>query len=420
MRIALISYEYPVDTPAGGIATYTYQAARLLSSRAHEVEVFAGSRERDGEVYIGGIRIHLVKETSRYDFAVRVAYVFERRHLLEPFDVLEAPELFAESRKVIELVPDIPLVIRMHTPNLTIWRLSVPPRGKRVLLADLVQQLRNLPWYLKRRHRLPDLRLVSPEISFAQSHDLIENACATQADRVVALFPGMREFLTDVWQIPAERVIVLANPFDPSPDLLSIPTGSYPNTVSFIGRLEVRKGILDWMQAIPLIASRYPDARFRFVGASSTLPDGIDVISYIKLNLRDFSDRLEFTGQVPPEQMPKEFARTGIVVAPSLWENYPYACLEAMAAGRAVVGSSAGGMAVMLAGGAGFLVKPGQPTRLAAAINSLLDEPQLQKALGERARRKILADHQPTVIGDGMEQVFTQAIASRQALGPRT
>jgi glycosyltransferase involved in cell wall biosynthesis len=307
----------------------------------------------------------------------------------------------------------------MHTPNLTLWKLAISPRGKRAFLADLVQQLRNLPWYLKRGHRLPDLRLVDPEISFAQHHDLIENACAAQADRVVALFPGMREFLTDVWQIPAERVIVLANPFDPSPDLLAIPSGSFPNTVSFIGRLEVRKGILDWMRAIPLIASRYPDCRFRFVGASSSLPDGTDIASYLKTNLREFSERLEFTGQVPPDLMSQEFACTGIVVAPSLWENYPYACLEAMAAGRAVVGSSAGGMAVMLAGGAGILVKPGQPALLAAAIGSLLEAPQLQKSLGERARCKVLMDHQPSVIGEGMEEVFLQAIANRQALGPR-
>lgn len=419
MRIALISYEYPADTPFGGIATYTCQAARLLLKRGHEVEVFAGSNKRDGEMYLDGVIVHLVREVSRYDFAVKAAYAFEKQHLYKPFDVVEAPELYAESRKILELVPDIPLVIRMHTPNLMLWKLARPRRGMREVLWDLFQQCRDLPWYLKRHHRLPDIRLVSPEISFAQYHDLIENACARQADQVIALFPGMQEFLVNVWQIPPQRVVVLANPFEPHPDLLAIPSGTCPYTISFIGRMEVRKGILDWLEAIPLIAAHYPAARFRFVGASSTLPNGKNIIAYAQSKLRGIMDRLEFTGHVPPDQMPHEYARTGIVVAPSLWENYPYACLEAMAAGRAVVGSSAGGMAVMLEGGAGILVKPRKPSQLVKAIGTLLDSPHTQKSLGERARSKVVDDHSPSIIGQRMEQIYEQAIDSRQMLGLR-
>ncbi|MEH2108257.1 glycogen/starch synthase [Nostoc sp.] len=46
MKIAFISYEYPPDTAYGGIATYLYQAARVLQQRGHLVEVFAGSTYR--------------------------------------------------------------------------------------------------------------------------------------------------------------------------------------------------------------------------------------------------------------------------------------------------------------------------------------------------------------------------------------
>jgi glycogen(starch) synthase len=419
MRIALISYEYPVDTPAGGIATYTRQAAMLLHRRGHAVEVFAGSPERDAVLEDDGVRVHLVREPSRHDFAVTAGHRFAARHAEAPFDVVEAPELYSESRKILELAPGVPLVLRMHTPNLRIWKLSSVPRGWREIAADLWGQLHSLPWYLKRGHRIPDLRLVSPGIAHAQQQDMIENACAAQADRVVALFPGMGEFLTDVWRIPPERVVVLPNPFSPSPQLLEIPTGTCPDTVSFIGRLEVRKGILDWMKAIPMIAKRHPRARFRFVGAGSRLADGTDTADMLRASLGGFADRLEFTGAVPPDDIPREFARTGVVVAPSRWENYPYACLEAMAAGRAVVGSSAGGMAVMLEDGAGVLVPPGKPGQLAAAVSDLLANPGRQAQLGGKARAKVLADHQPDEIGSRMERVYQEAIGHRRALGPR-
>ena len=48
MRIAFISYEYPPDTAAGGIATYARQAAHMLRDRGHAVEVFAASPHRTG------------------------------------------------------------------------------------------------------------------------------------------------------------------------------------------------------------------------------------------------------------------------------------------------------------------------------------------------------------------------------------
>ncbi len=419
MRVALVSYEYPVDTPAGGIATYTHQAARLLSARGHEVEVFAGSPHREGRVERDGVLVHLIRETSRHDFAVGAGHRFTARHGERAFDVVEGPELYAETRKILELVPDIPLVIRMHTPNLTIWKLSVPPRGWSEVARDLLSQVRCLPWYWKRGHRLPGLRLVRPEIAFAQHHDIIENACTAKADRVVALFPGMQDFLTDIWGILPDRVVVLPNPFDPAPGLLDLPVGTNPDTVSFIGRLEVRKGILDWMKAIPLVLREHPQAKFRFVGAAGRTPDGEDVETRLRSELGEVQGCLEFTGAVAPDSMVAEYGKTGIVVAPSLWENYPYACLEAMAAGRAVIGGSAGGMSGMLAEGAGLLVTPGRPCELARAVCGLIGNQIKQMELGRRAREKVMADHDSERLGMGMERVYKDAIRNRRSLGSR-
>jgi glycogen(starch) synthase len=419
MRIAFISYEYPVDTPFGGISTYTHQAAHLLARRGHEVEVFAGSQTRDALVADGNVTVHLGKECNRMDFPVLAGHRFATRHAERPFDVLEAPELYAEGRKAVELVPGIPFVVRMHTPNLKIWRLSLERRGFREIASDLWGQLYSLPWYLRRGHRIPDFRFTHPELGLAQHDDVRENQAAMRADAVVALFPGMRDFLKNVWQIPAEKILVIPNPFTPSPELLNIPAGTAPGTVSFIGRLEVRKGILELMAAIPLILKHHPKTTFRFVGKPGRLRSGENIEAHLRQTLAAHADRLEFTGKLRPEEMPEAYAGTGIVVAPSRWENYPYACLEAMAAGRAVVGSSAGGMAEMLAGDAGLLVPPQQPAALAKAVSRLLDNPALQRELGEKARLKVLADHQEDAIAKRMEACYVQAITHRNTHGTR-
>jgi glycosyltransferase involved in cell wall biosynthesis len=65
-------------------------------------------------------------------------------------------------------------------------------------------------------------------------------------------------------------------------------------------------------------------------------------------------------------QVPPVLGDADVCIFPSLWENFPFVCLEAMSG--AIVGSSAGGMAEMLAEGAGMLVKPGSPARWAEAI----------------------------------------------------
>ena len=47
-RIAYITYEYPPDIHAGGIATYVYEVSRMMVESGWEVEIFAGSLEREG------------------------------------------------------------------------------------------------------------------------------------------------------------------------------------------------------------------------------------------------------------------------------------------------------------------------------------------------------------------------------------
>jgi glycosyltransferase involved in cell wall biosynthesis len=65
------------------------------------------------------------------------------------------------------------------------------------------------------------------------------------------------------------------------------------------------------------------------------------------------------------------------------------ALLEAMAAGLPIVASDIpGNRAVVTDGQHGLLVKPGQPSELAAAINKLLDDRELANHYGSAARQR--------------------------------
>jgi len=78
-------------------------------------------------------------------------------------------------------------------------------------------------------------------------------------------------------------------------------------------------------------------------------------------------------------------ARADVVAQPSLEEGMSNAVMEAMAAGRAIVGTSVGGTPELLAG-RGLLVPAADPAALAEAIGRVLADHELAARLGEAAR----------------------------------
>ena len=107
--------------------------------------------------------------------------------------------------------------------------------------------------------------------------------------------------------------------------------------------------------------------------------------------------QVHFTGFLPPEALAERIRQSRVVVVPSRWyENFPYAVLEAQAAGRAVIASAIGGIPEQIHSGEdGWLVPPSDPRALAAAANQLLHDPTLAMRLGENARQRIAKTLQP-------------------------
>ena len=153
-------------------------------------------------------------------------------------------------------------------------------------------------------------------------------------------------------------------------------------------------------------------AKFRFIGAVLNRPaSGIPYDKWIRLRLPKHTDRLEFSGKYPLERMVEAYDSLDICVFPSLWENFPNVCLEAMSAARAITASSAGGMSEMLDdGGAGRLFPSGDSEALSREVIALLQTPSERIRLGELARSRVLSLYNENVIGEMMERIYGEAI----------
>jgi len=411
MRIAYISYEYPPDSSNGGIATYAAQAARMMARRGHEVEVFASSPRRFGRFESNGIVEHWIQETNRQLFGIVAGHVFAARHAEKPFDVLEGPEYNAEARKAVELKPTVPLVVKMHTPSLMLETLNAPA-GARKYFDNIYRNFRGLAASLIKRKPIQPFYFIPPSLREAKNWDRVEATHARVADIVAPPCQDLCDHAKVVWKVSEGAIRLAPHPFTPPKGFLELQPKAEGLTVGFVGRLEKRKGIETLVAAIPSVLNAVPEAKFRFIGAVQNHPaSGIPYDKWIRLRLPKHTDRLEFAGKYPLERMVEAYDSLDICVFPSLWENFPNVCLEAMAAGRPIIASSAGGMAEMLDdGGAGRLIASRDSVSLAREIISLLIAPAERIRLGELARKRVLETYNDGVIGEMMERIYHEAI----------
>jgi glycogen(starch) synthase len=404
MKIAFISYEYPPDTGGGGIATYVEQAAKMLQNRGTLVEVFTASHYRSGvEIEASGVKIHRIQLENKKLFANEIAPVFAERHALVKFDVLEGPDFCADAAGVIRLIPEIPLVVKLHTPN------GICRQVQAATITEFLPKLRaNLgAWH----------QWLNPG-----SIENIEKRHAHDADVIAAPSNLIAELLIKPWKLDHQKVDIFPLPYIPSAELLSIPIEQRAGQViTFIGRLEIRKGILELAQAIPDILKHCQDAKFRFVGKAGLSPDPKqNMQEYIEKLLHPYCYSLEFVGPVPNTQIPFILGQTDVCIFPSLFDSFGLVCLEAMAAGRAVIGSITSGMVEIINTDAvGRLISPNSPQQITQSTIELLQNPELRVQMGIAARERILQEYNLERIGDLQEKSYQIAIETRQRLGTR-
>jgi glycosyltransferase involved in cell wall biosynthesis len=155
----------------------------------------------------------------------------------------------------------------------------------------------------------------------------------------------------------------------------------------FAGRLMPQKGVADLLAALDLLQHVRPALRTLIAGDGPLRGELEGTASAFRL----LGDRVRFLGH--RDDVPRLLAASDLLVLPSLYEGLPNVVLEAMRSARPVVATAAPGTTEVVADGTtGLLVPVRDPTALARAIRTVVDDHALARRLGDAGRARAEAE----------------------------
>jgi len=148
-----------------------------------------------------------------------------------------------------------------------------------------------------------------------------------------------------------------------------VPFSKRSDTIGFVGRFTRRKGILELLEAIPLVLRKNNSIKFVLIGKGL-----FDQEIRQTINDLDLAVNVDFVGQVRNEDLPNYYNQFKLLVIPSTSEGLPNVMLEAMSCHTPVLATPVGVIPdVISEGETGFLLANNSPEEIARRVIELFD-----------------------------------------------
>ena len=232
----------------------------------------------------------------------------------------------------------------------------------------------------------------------------LESAMAQKADRIITVSHAMQEDLVrHGW--PKSKISVVWNGVDPEhynprkckPEEVEAIRSKYgikpeEKMVLFLGRLTWVKGVINLVQAMPMILEEYPNTKLVILGKGEQQSDIVEAATRLGISSKVVC-RFEF---VPEKERILHYAAADVCVFPSTYEPFGIVSLEAMAMEKPIVVGAQGvvGFREQVAPFGpdqnGVHVNGGNPADIAWGIKEVLCDPIRAKRWGENGRKRVL------------------------------
>jgi glycosyltransferase involved in cell wall biosynthesis len=206
------------------------------------------------------------------------------------------------------------------------------------------------------------------------------------------------------------RIALVPNGIDLPPDQLigismpgATPASRQRPVILFLGRVNWKKG-LD--RLIPAMA-RVSEAELVIAGNDE---ENYQPTLVTLAERSGVADRVRFLGAVDGSRKWDLLRQAKMLVLPSYSENFGNVVLEAMSIGCPVVVTPEVGLAPAVRKANAGLVVEGMPEKLAGAINSLLQDQDMRRRMGEAGRQAAVEQFSWDAIARQMDHVYEQCI----------
>lgn len=336
------------------------------------------------ELGIGGAETHVMHLVERLDRSLFAVSLCALKPGIPDWEERAARE--AESFTV--------LGFRMRTLPLAIVRLAAHLRRGRfdvlhchLSLADAIGRIAGsiarVPVVVTTEH--------GKHLWKSKPHLLLERMLARATDLRICVSRDIVEIRKRREGTPGDKLAYIPNGVDPAAVRRTV-RGKAAVMAEFgwksgdrlllaVGRVVSAKSYATLVEAVSILRERFPDVRCLIVGEGRCREEIRDAIARFGVG-----ERMALPGS--RTDIPDLLSAADVFVLTSVREGLPVSLLEAMAAGKAIVGTSVGGVPDAISDGVnGFLVPPGDAAAVARAISRLFDDPSLGRTLGDAAAR---------------------------------
>ncbi|MHC4417615.1 MAG: glycosyltransferase, partial [Planctomycetota bacterium] len=168
-----------------------------------------------------------------------------------------------------------------------------------------------------------------------------------------------------------------------------------------IARLFKLKGHEYIVESAKTLSKQYKNAVWLFVG------DG-NLSEHYRKQVRQsgLSERIKFTGLLPPHQIPIAIQSSDVLVHCSLREGLARTLPQAMLCGRPAISFDVDGAREVVNENTGRLIEPKKVGQLTNACAELVEDKNLRERLGQQGRESVKEKFAPKTMVDKIESVY--------------
>ena len=263
---------------------------------------------------------------------------------------------------------------------------------------------------------LPDREM---QIARNPFHELV--ACLKRINLALSdeIIVGSARLISE-WKLEKQRNKIVVAPYcdsalfaDSNRFIPTKPLVERANTVGYIGRLRPEKGILNFIQAMPMLLRTRNDIRALILG-DGQLQD--EVAQYLKQEKLD--DRVTFVGWVANDDVPDYLNKLRLLVLPSYTEGLPNVVLEAMACGTPVLATPVGSIPEVIKDGEnGFIMEDNSPECIARNVSRALSQANLDE-ISRNARAFVEGQYSYEAAVERYRDILTSLKAQKHVEAP--